>query len=160
MEIVLYSWDLYRYIVVDMAYKTKYKPEFNDKYVGNPENIVCRSNWERKFCKYLDKNENVIRWSSEELKIPYISTIDKQIHQYYPDFLFEAKKDNIIETYVIEIKPKKQTLKPEKKKNKKAHLTECITYETNICKWKAAEIFCTQRGWKFKILTEDNLFKK
>tara|TARA_R110002126_G_scaffold250944_2_gene393771 strand:- start:338 stop:781 length:444 start_codon:yes stop_codon:yes gene_type:complete len=142
-----------------MAYKTKYKPEFVSKYVGNADNIVCRSNWERKFCKYLDQNENIIRWCSEELKIPYLSTIDKQLHQYYPDFLFEAVKDGIIETYVVEIKPKKQTVKPTPKKNKRAHLNECITYETNTCKWKAAEIYCKERGWVFKILTEDNLFR-
>jgi hypothetical protein len=59
----------------------------------------------------------------------------------------------------VEIKPKKQTVKPTPKKNKRAHLNECITYETNTCKWKAAEIYCKERGWVFKILTEDNLFR-
>lgn len=142
-----------------MAYKTKYNPEFKDKYVGNVENIICRSSWERKFCKYLDHNQIVIRWSSEELSIPYISTIDKRIHQYYPDFLFEAKKDAVIETFVIEIKPKKQTIQPKARKNKKAQLNECIAYEINTCKWAAATIFCQQRGWIFKILTEDDIFK-
>ena len=142
-----------------MAYKTKFIPENPHKYLGNPNNIICRSNWERKFCKYLDKNDTVIRWSSEELKIPYISTIDKQIHHYYPDFVFETKKQDIIETYVIEIKPKKQTVSPKPRKNKRAYLNECITYETNICKWKAAEKFCSSQGWTFKILTEENIFK-
>ena len=143
-----------------MAYKTKYKPKFITKYVGNSDNIICRSSWERKFCKYLDQNNTIIRWCSEELTIPYVSTIDKKMHQYYPDFLFEAEKDGTIETYVIEIIPKKQTIKPLPKKNKKMYLNECILYETNSCKWKAAEIFCKERGWIFKILTEDNLFKQ
>jgi len=143
-----------------MAYKTKYFPENPDKYLGNSKNIVCRSNWERKFCKYLDNNKNIVRWSSEELKIPYVSTIDNQIHNYYPDFVFEAKKEDKIQTYVIEIKPKKQTLKPKPKKNKRAYLNECITYETNVCKWKAAQKFCNDNGWLFKILTEDNIFKE
>jgi len=142
-----------------MPYKTKYIPENPDKYLGNPKNIVCRSNWERKFCKYLDKNVNIIRWSSEELKIPYVSTIDKQLHNYYPDFVFEAKKEDKIETYIVEIKPKKQTVSPKPKKNKRTYLNECITYETNMCKWKAAEAFCKTNGWIFKILTEDNIFK-
>jgi isopentenyldiphosphate isomerase len=143
-----------------MPYKTKYKPENPHKYVGNVDNIVCRSNWERKFCKYLDKNENIIRWCSEELKIPYYSTIDKQIHHYYPDFLFEAaKKDSTVETFVVEIKPNKQTKKPTPKKNKRAYLNECITFEINTCKWKAAEEYCFKNGWKFKILTEETLFK-
>jgi len=60
---------------------------------------------------------------------------------------------------VVEIKPKKQTIKPLPKKNKRAYLNECITYETNMCKWKAAESFCKTQGWAFKILTEENLFK-
>ena len=70
-----------------MAYKSKYLPENREKYVGNFENIVCRSTWERKMCKYLDLNENVINWGSEELKIPYYSPVDKKWHNYYPDFL-------------------------------------------------------------------------
>lgn len=144
-----------------MAYKTKYIPENPQKYVGNIQTIVCRSNWERKFCKYLDKNENVIRWSSEELKVPYISSIDKQIHYYYPDFLFEVLKENKdIETFVVEIKPKKQTIKPTPKKNKKTYFNECLTFEINNCKWKAANELCVKNGWKFKILTEENLFKQ
>jgi hypothetical protein len=142
-----------------MAYKTKYEPKNPEKYVGNPNNIICRSNWERKFCKYLDDNDNIIRWSSEEIKIPYISTIDKQVHQYYPDFVFEAKKEEKIETFMIEIKPKKQTIQPLPRKNKRAYLNECITFETNTCKWKAATAYCQDKGWTFKILTEENLFK-
>ena len=142
-----------------MAYKTKYEPKNPDKYTGNTKNIICRSNWERKFCKYLDENENVLRWSSEEIQIPYISTIDKQIHNYYPDFVFEAQKEDQIHTYMVEIKPKKQTFKPTPKKNKRVYLNECITYETNVCKWKAATAYCERNGWTFKILTEENLFK-
>lgn len=143
-----------------MAYKSKYEPKNPNKYVGNPSNIICRSNWERKFCKYLDENQNIINWSSEELKIPYISTIDKQLHNYYPDFVFEAKINEIeTETFIVEIKPKKQTIKPTPKKNKRAYLNECITYETNMCKWKAATVFCQNKDWTFKILTEENLFK-
>jgi hypothetical protein len=143
-----------------MPYKTKYEPKYPEKYTGNWKNIVCRSNWERKFCKYLDENQNVVRWSSEEIKIPYLSTIDKQIHHYYPDFVFEAlKEDKTVETFMIEIKPKKQTLQPKPRKNKRAYLNECITYETNLCKWKAASKYCTDNGWIFKILTEENLFK-
>lgn len=142
-----------------MPYKTKYEPKNPNKYIGNISNIICRSTWERKFCKYLDENQNIISWSSEELKIPYISTIDRQIHNYYPDFVFQAKKNNEIKTFIVEIKPKKQTIQPIPKKNKKAYLSECITYETNKCKWQAATAYCKDKDWCFKILTEENLFK-
>jgi hypothetical protein len=73
--------------------------------------------------------------------------------------VFEAKKQDLIKTYVIEIKPKKQTNKPKPRKNKRAYLNECITYETNSCKWKAATDFCKKNGWTFQILTEEDIFK-
>lgn len=142
-----------------MAYKTKFTPENPKKYVGNTNNIICRSLWERKFCKYLDQNKNVIRWSSEEIRVPYISTIDKKLHQYYPDFVFEAKNQDQVTTYMIEIKPKKQTINPKPKKNKRAYLQECLIFEINNCKWTAAKKYCQDKGWVFKILTEENLFK-
>jgi hypothetical protein len=143
-----------------MPYKTKYKPENPQKYSGNVDNIVCRSLWERKFCKYLDLNENVIRWASEEIKIPYISTIDKKVHNYYPDFVFEAKDiRGSINTYMVEIKPKKQTSPPVMRKSKRSFLQESVQFEINTCKWKAATIFCKNKGWIFKILTEENIFK-
>ena len=40
--------------------KSRYKPINPKKYQGNPNNIICRSSWERKFCQWADKKENVI----------------------------------------------------------------------------------------------------
>ena len=110
-------------------------------------------------CKYLDLNENVINWGSEELKIPYYSPVDKKWHNYYPDFLTKIKdKEGTVKTYLIEVKPKKQTKMP-KKSNKKSYMKEMCRYTINKCKWEAAEKLCEDNGWIFKILTEDNLFK-
>ena len=87
-----------------MAYKTKYKTQNPSKYIGNPTNIICRSLWERRVCKYLDENVNVIRWGSEEMAIPYYSPVDKKMHRYFPDFIAEIKtKDAEKKTYVIEV---------------------------------------------------------
>ena len=108
-----------------MAYKTRYIPENASKYIGNPINIICRSLWERKVCKWMDFNENEI------------------------------------ETLIIEVKPKKQTMKPAKKRaTNKNFIRESITFEINNSKWKAAESFCKNKGWKFVILTEEHLFPK
>ena len=127
--------------------------------MGNPDNIICRSTWERKMCKYLDYNTNVIRWASEELKIPYYSPVDKKWHNYIPDFLCEIlDKTKEVQTYLIEVKPKKQTKQP-KKRNSKLYLSEMARYTINTSKWKAAENFCKDQGWTFKILTEKELFK-
>lgn len=143
-----------------MAYKSKYKPKNPHKYVGNPDNIICRSLWERTFCKYLDENMNVIRWSSEELQIPYISPMDNRPHMYYPDFLFEVKKNSSVETLVVEIKPDKQTKEPVRgNKSSKTFLTESLQYQINKSKWDSAKQFCSKQGWKFMVLTENNIFK-
>ena len=143
-----------------MAYKTKYTPNNPTKYIGDINSIICRSLWERKFCKYLDENLNVIRWSFESIKIPYISPVDKKVHMYLPDFIVEAKtKDGLVETLLIEIKPTKQTKVPEiNKKKKKTIIMETMTYAVNSAKWKAAQNYCQEKGIKFKILTEEDLF--
>ena len=96
--------------------KSKYKPSFPQKYKGDPNNIICRSSWERKFCRWCDLNENVLQWGSEEFYIPYISPVDNRVHKYFPDFIIKVKESNgQIKTYVIEVKPKKQTKPPTKK---------------------------------------------
>jgi hypothetical protein len=143
------------------TYKGKYKPQNPEKYKGNSNNIIYRSMWERRFMKYCDTNPSVIAWASEELIIPYLSPIDKKIHRYYPDFVVRLlDKDNKIKTMVIEVKPKKET-KPPRKKQKKTfkYLEEVRVWGVNDAKWKAAKDFCLEKGWEFKILTEDHLVK-
>lgn len=143
-----------------MAYKSKYKPENLDKYVGDPTNIVCRSSWERKVCKFLDFNENVIEWGSEEIAIPYYSDIDKKWHRYYPDFICKIKnKNGGIDKLVIEVKPEKQTKPPKEKKDKRKYFSEMKIFAINNYKWEAAKKFCSKNGWVFKILTEKDIFK-
>ena len=139
--------------------KSKYKPEYPQKYKGNPNNIICRSSWERKFCRWCDLSENIISWGSEEFYIPYISPVDNRVHKYFPDFIIKVREQNgEIKTYVIEVKPKKQTVPPQKKsRGTKSYLYECKTYAVNQAKWKAAKEFCADRLIEFKIITEDNL---
>ena len=124
--------------------KSIYKPSHPEKYLGNSKNIICRSSWERQFCRYCDTNPNVVKWASEELSIRYISPVDGRPHRYYPDFLIEVKeKSGKLKKYVIEIKPKKQTQPPVKKKRvTKGFILEAKTYAVNQAKWKAAVDFC------------------
>ena len=139
--------------------KSKYKPSNPQKYQGNSNNIICRSSWERRFCRWCDTNDNILRWASEEFSIKYISPVDNRPHRYYPDFLIEVKESNgKVKKYVIEVKPKKQTLPPKKKSRvTKSYLYECKQYAVNQAKWKAAEEYCADRRLKFRFLTEDNL---
>jgi len=139
--------------------KSKYKPSYPEKYQGNPNNIICRSSWERKMCRWCDLNKNIISWASEEFSIPYVSPVDNRVHRYYPDYLIKVKESTgKIKTYVIEVKPKKQTTPPKKQKRQtKSYLYECQMYAVNQAKWKAAKEFCLDNGVEFKIITENEL---
>ena len=139
--------------------KSKYHPSYPSKYKGDSNNIICRSSWERKFCRYCDLNENVLQWGSEEFYIPYVSPVDNRIHKYFPDFIMKVKESTgRIKTYVIEVKPKKQTVPPKKRQRQtKSYLYECKTYAVNQAKLKAAVEFCADRKIEFKIITEDEL---
>ena len=142
-----------------MSYKGKYQPKNPQKYRGDVTNIIYRSLWERKFLIYCDTNENVIEYASEELALPYRSPIDNKIHRYFPDFYIKVKESNgEIKKYLIEIKPKKQTTEPIPQKRKtKGYIYEVYEYAKNQAKWKAAEEFCKDRQWEFKVLTENEL---
>ena len=142
-----------------MSYKGKFQPKNTQKYVGNPTNIVYRSLWERKFMIYCDTNENVLEWGSEELTIPYRSPVDGKIHRYFPDFYIKVKEpDGSIKKYLIEIKPHKQTMPPKKpQRQTKGYIYEVYEYAKNQSKWEAATEYCKDRGWTFKVLTENEL---
>jgi hypothetical protein len=142
-----------------MSYKGKYQPTYPQKYKGDPTNIIYRSLWERKFMKYCDHNDKILEWGSEELALPYRSPIDNKIHRYFPDFYIKVKESTgQIKKYLIEIKPKKQTIEPiPQKKKTKGYIYEVYEYAKNQAKWKAAKEFCEDRQWEFKVLTEDEL---
>jgi hypothetical protein len=141
------------------TYKSRYYPSFPNKYKGNVNNIICRSSWERKMCRWCDLNENVLQWGSEEFSIPYLSPIDNRVHKYFPDFLVKLKENSgRVKTYVIEVKPKKQTRPPKTpKRQTKSYIYEATEYAKNQAKWKAAQEFCDDRRIEFKIITEDEL---
>lgn len=142
-----------------MSYKGKFQPSYPKKYKGDPTNIIYRSLWERKFMMYCDLNENIIEWGSEEIALPYRSPLDNRVHRYFPDFYIKVKENNgSLKRYLIEIKPKKQTVEPKIQKRKtKSYIYEVTEYAKNMAKWKAAEEFCKDRMWEFKVLTEDEL---
>ena len=108
---------------------------------------------------YCDNNDRILEWGSEEIALPYRSPVDNKVHRYFPDFYIKVKESNgEIKKYLIEIKPKKQTVEPEKKKKvTKGYLYEVMEYAKNQAKWSAARNFCKDNGWEFKILTEAEL---
>ena len=120
------------------AIRGRYRPQYPEKYNGNVNRITYRSLWERRFMLYCDKSNQIFKWSSEELHIPYIAPKDECWHNYYPDFIVNTRDGRVI---IVEIKPYYQK-----------------KYKVNRAKWAAAEEYCEQHGYEFKVLTEKELF--
>jgi len=140
-------------------YQGKYTPKNPDKYRGDTKDIIYRSSWELKFMIWCDKTPSVIEWGSEIAVIPYVSPVDNKIHRYFVDFYLKViDKAGIQNRYLVEVKPKKYTDPPKKpEKQTKKYIAEVLQYGVNEAKWKAATNFCLDRGWKFIILTENDL---
>ena len=143
-----------------MAYRGRFTPTHPDKYAGDVNNIVWRSLWERRFMRFCDDTPGVLKWSSEELVIPYVSPVDGRMHRYFPDFLIEVKTVNGNRTFLIEVKPKKQSVAPCQKRKTRKYLQEAMTFAVNQAKWEAAATFCLTKQWTFLVLTEEHLFKR
>lgn len=142
-----------------MAYSGKYLPSNCKKYKGDPTKIYYRSLWELKFMKWCDGNNNILEWGSEEIVVPYRSPIDGKYHRYFVDFYVKViTRTGDVKKYLIEIKPKKQTIEPTVQKRKTAkYINEVTTYVVNQAKWEAAREWCADRRLEFLILTEDHL---
>lgn len=140
-----------------------YKPVNPNKYIGNSNNIMFRSSWEKMFLIYCDTNPNIVKYSSEEISIPYLSSIDGKEHKYFIDFIIFAKQhDGSIKKFLIEIKPFKQTIVPVQRKGKTQarFMTEMQEYIKNQDKWKYAKEYAEKHDSSFLVLTEKDLFIK
>ena len=141
------------------TYKGKYRVNNVGKYKGDITNIVYRSLWELRFMKWCDSSKSVVEWGSETIIIPYISPVDKRVHRYFVDsYIKVVTNSNVIEKYLVEIKPERFTKPPiiPERKTKK-FIDEVFQYGVNDAKWKAAFEFCKDRNMKFIILTEKDL---
>ena len=138
------------------TYSGKYKPKNPSKYKGDPNNVVFRSMWERHCFVWLDESSNIASWSSEEVVIPYFYEVDKRYHRYFVDLKFTTTAG---ETFIVEVKPHKETEPPKRPDKSKRYLNEAMTFVKNQNKWKAAEEYAKDQGWKFIIWTEKELTK-
>ena len=127
---------------------------FPQKYAGDPSNIIMRSSWETKFAIWCDKNPQIVKWSSEETIIPYVSPVDGKPHRYFVDFKIQTVNNK---TYLVEIKPLKQTQPPQGKNKTRRYLEEAATYLVNQAKWESARKFAKTRNWEFIVITEKEL---
>jgi len=137
-----------------MARTGIYKLKNPHKYLGNDSSVRYKSMWERNIMNWCDNSNTIIRWSYEQIIIPYKSPITRKMHRYYPDFYVEHSTKKGIQKLVLEVKPHSQVLDPARKKRVKLH--EVKTYVVNEAKWQAAIRYCKRKDLEFKIITEKN----
>lgn len=139
----------------------KYTPVNPKKYQGNVNNIVFRSSLELVAFKFCDTNSGIVKWSSEETVIPYISPVDGRTHRYFMDLKVWTRREGQEELQVtlIEIKPKDQIKQPKKTPNMKESTfnNAMRTWLVNSAKWEATRELCAKKNWKFIIWTEEHL---
>ncbi len=144
----------------------------------NPDKVVklnaqgglwFRSSWEEKILKYLDFNENIVKYGCEFMSIQYAlpevkdGLIEYKEHRYFPDFYYELKRsDGVISKVIAEVKPFAETQKPVL--NEKYSHKQLINFEyalkqwnRNIHKWNSAIEYCQKRDIEFVIITEQFL---
>lgn len=133
-----------------------YKVKNPEKYLGDPSKVRFLSSWESMFMVNCDTNPNILQWGSEEFSVKYWNPIKNKVCNYIPDFIIKYKgQDGKLITEVIEIKPKKQSVVSKRMNN-----YDKIQLVINEAKWTAAKAVCDQYGIRFRVLTEDELFRK
>lgn len=137
-------------------HKGFFTPSHPEKYKGNVRQIVYRSSYEMKLMIALDRDPNIVEWSSEEEFIPYRSPIDGFTHRYFYDFKWKTGDGKVV---IAEVKPLSQCSPPKTPQNNRSpkFLEELKTYAINNAKWEAAKRWAAQRDIEFKILTEREL---
>lgn len=133
--------------------------------------LEAGSREKKKMMIYLDNNENIKSWSSENIKIPYEKTewnnktsdMTTTTHTYYPDFYYELhKSDGSISKVIAEVKPLSETLEPKLPANPTAKQLKNVEYalkmwNKNLSKWEYMIKWCERKGFKFIIITEKDL---
>ena len=138
-----------------------------DKYHGDITQIIYRSSYEYKFCRYCDLTEGVIKWASEPFSVKYFDPVNKKARNYHIDFYIRVKlegSDKEID-YLVEVKPKSKLIRPIFKAKQKT-VKNMTNYNTALeefliiqAKKEAAERYAMDIGYKFILITEEFLYK-
>lgn len=139
---------------------SKYKQGYYEnakKYVG-PLPIIYRSSYELRFIQKLELNPNVVKWSSENIQIPYLmrerqpnGKFKEVRHTYNIDYTVWLKDGT---QYIIEVKP--STMVP---LNESQIRRNPVMYK-NYMKWKYAIEWAKKNGFVFRVVTERDLETK
>lgn len=139
----------------------RYTVKNPSKYVGDISKVFHRSSWELRMFIRCDTDPNILKWSSEEVVIPYISPVDGKQHRYFVDLAMLVKdKDGKQKRILAEIKPYKEQKPPKmsNRRNQKTLMKEQATYDINMAKWEAARVWVKTHGFdEFIVINEYDL---
>ena len=125
-----------------------------DKYIGG-RTPTYRSSWEFAFMRMCDTNENISKWASESIKIPYRNPFTGKYTIYVPDFfIVYADRNGKQHVELIEVKPANHTFKEQLGKSQ----SNRAQYVLNQAKWVAARAYCKQKGMYFRVVNEGDIF--
>lgn len=140
------SIDSIKHLKPKTGSKSRYKQGYLDvknmtKYVG-PRPVIYRSSLEFMTMIKLDRNPDVLAWSSECIVIPYLDS-DRKQRNYHIDLVVRMRNGH---TWIIEVKPENQTY------------PGSYDWEKNSRKWIAAIEWCiTKDKTYFAIFTENKM---
>lgn len=120
--------------------------------------VNYKSSLEYKAFKFQDTQTSVIQWSVEPFQIQYLKPTTGKYHRYFIDLFIVTKQGR----FLIEIKPKSQTIPPKIPKNQtprsiRRYKEDLETFQINQSKWKAQKEFQERNNQEFVIFTEDQL---
>jgi hypothetical protein len=132
----------------------RFEMKHPEKYIGTKQPL-SRSSWEFVFMRMLDEHQGVEKWASESIQIPYRDPLTGKYTVYVPDFFIQyVDKNGKKHAEVVEVKPASQTLRENVGKSQYNQQQ----YVKNMAKWEAANAWCKQKGIRFRVVNEDDIF--
>jgi hypothetical protein len=132
----------------------RFEMKHPEKYIGTKQPL-SRSSWEFVFMRMLDEHQGVEKWASESIQIPYRDPLTGKYTVYVPDFFIQyVDKNGKKHAEVVEVKPASQTLRENVGKSQYNQQQ----YVKNMAKWEAATAWCKQKGIRFRVVNEDDIF--
>jgi hypothetical protein len=132
----------------------RFEMKHPEKYIGTKQPL-SRSSWEFVFMRMLDEHQGVEKWASESIQIPYRDPLTGKYTVYVPDFFIQyVDKNGKKHAEVVEVKPANQTLRENVGKSQYNQQQ----YVKNMAKWEAATAWCKQKGIRFRVVNEDDIF--
>lgn len=133
----------------------EFTPKNPGKYIGQ-NTPKYKSSWELTMMNLCDNHPYILNWAYESIHIPYKNPLTQRQSIYIPDFLLiYMDKTGRQHSELIEVKPITQTLQ-ERARTRNDRLAVVL----NHTKWKAAEAFCRRHQIKFRILTEEQIYRQ